>query len=77
MRKIKQQQDQQNGVELPTMRTTPISKRAASFIISGAFPTIFPIGRANFDLPRSRLVNLAAFAKHILKYKDGRFGRHP
>ena len=47
VREIEQQQDQQNGVELPTMRATPISKRAASFVISGAFPTLFPTGIAD------------------------------
>jgi len=77
VRKIKQQQGQQNGVKLPTICATPISKRAASFIISGAFPTLFPTSRANFNFPQSRLVNLTAFAKHILKYKDGRFRRYP
>ena len=50
VRKIKQQQGQQNGVKLPTIYTTPISKRAAFFIISGAFPTLFPTSRANFNL---------------------------
>ena len=48
--KIEQQQDQQNSVKLSTIYTTPISKRAASFIISSTFPTLFPIGRADFDL---------------------------
>ena len=76
-RKIKQQQGQQNGIKLPTIRTMLISKRAASFIISGTFPTLFPIGRANFNLLRSYLVNLTTFAKYILKYKDGRFRRYP
>ena len=43
----------------------------------GAFPTLFPYGKADFDMPRSRTVTLAAYAKHMLKYQDGRFGRHP
>ena len=47
---IEQQQNQQNGVELPTIHTTPISEQAASFIISSAFPTLFPMGRADFNL---------------------------
>ena len=48
--KIEQQQNQQNGVELPTMYTTPISKQVAFFIISSIFPTLFPMGRADFNL---------------------------
>src|SRR6266700_3642094 len=43
----------------------------------GTFPTLFPYGKADFDMPRSRIVTLAAYAKHMLKYQDGRFGRHP
>ena len=67
VREVEQQQARQNGVELPTMRATPISERAASFIISGVFPTLFPTGRADFDLPQSYTVSLVAFTKHILK----------
>ena len=43
----------------------------------GAFPTLFPYGKADFNMPRSRTVTLAVYAKHMLKYQDGRFGRHP
>jgi len=59
------------------MRQTPLSKRLASFIMRGAFPTLFPYGKVDFDILRSRTVTLAAYAKHILKYQDSRFGRHP
>ena len=65
------------GLEVPTVRQTPLSKRLASFIMRGAFPTLFPYGKADFNMPRSRTVTLAAYAKYILKYQDGRFGRHP
>jgi len=41
------------------------------------FPTLFPYSKADFDMPQSRTVTLAAYAKHILKYQDGQFGRHP
>ena len=50
------------------MRQTPFSKRLASFIIRGAFPTLFPYGKADFNMLRSRIVTLAAYAKHMLKY---------
>ena len=43
----------------------------------GAFPTLFPYSKADFNMPRSRTVTLAAYAKYMLKYQDGRFGRHP
>jgi hypothetical protein len=28
-------------------------------------------------MPRSYIVTLAAYAKYMLKYQDGRFSRHP
>ena len=59
------------------MQQTPLSKRLANFIMRGAFPTLFPYSKANFNILRSRTVTLAAYAKHILKYQDGRFGRYP
>ena len=43
----------------------------------GAFPTLFPYGKADFDMPRSRTVTFATYAKHMLKYQDSQFGRHP
>ena len=59
------------------MRQTPLSKRLASFIILGAFPTLFPYSKTNFNIPQSRIVTLAAYAKYMLKYQDSRFSRHP
>jgi len=50
------------------MRQIPLSKRLASFIIRSAFPTLFPYSKANFNIPRSRIVTLATYAKHMLKY---------
>jgi len=43
----------------------------------GAFPTLFPYSKANFNMPRSRIVTLAIYAKHILKYQDSQFSHHP
>ena len=43
----------------------------------GAFPILFPYSKADFNMPQSRTVTLAVYAKHMLKYQDGRFGRHP
>src|SRR6266699_4226806 len=65
------------GLEVSIVRQIPLSKRSASFIMRGAFPTLFLYGKADFDMPQSRTVTLAAYAKHMLKYQDGRFGRYP
>ena len=58
------------------MRQTPLSERLASFIMRGAFPTLFPYGKADFNIPRSRTVTLAMYIKYMLKYQDGQFGRY-
>jgi len=50
------------------MRQIPLSKRLASFVIRGVFPTLFPYGKADFNILRSRTVTLAAYAKYMLKY---------
>ncbi len=43
----------------------------------GAFFTSFPYSKADFDMPRSRIITLAVYAKHMLKYQDNQFGCHP
>lgn len=42
-----------------------------------AFPTLYATGRADFNSPRLRSVSLSDYARHLLCYHDGRFGRHP
>jgi len=59
------------------MRQTPLFKQLANFIICSAFFTLFPYGKADFDMPRSRTVTLAIYIKYMLKYQDSRFGCHP
>ena len=41
------------------------------------FPTLFPYGKADFDMLQSCMVILATYTKHMLKYQDSQFGRHP
>jgi hypothetical protein len=42
-----------------------------------AFPTLYPTGRADFNTARERKVDLNDYAGHMMRYHDGRFGRHP
>jgi hypothetical protein len=42
-----------------------------------ALPTLFPLGKADFSIPRLRTVSLSDWAQHLMRYKDGRFGSHP
>src|SRR6266568_9410656 len=41
------------------------------------FPVLFPYSKADFNTPQRHTVTLAVYAKHMLKYQDGRFGCHP
>jgi hypothetical protein len=75
-REVQYQEDLRAGPEVPSVRQTPLSERSANHIMRGAFPTLFPYSRADFDIPQRRMVTLAVYAKHMLKYQDGRFGRH-
>ncbi len=42
-----------------------------------AFPTLFPTGDADFLGQRCNQVTIGNYFKHMLKYEDGRFARHP
>jgi len=59
------------------MQQIPLFKQSASFIIYSAFLTLFPYSKADFNMLQSHTVTLIVYAKHMLKYQDGRFSRHP
>ena len=42
-----------------------------------AFPSLFPTGAADFSAPRLHPVTIGYYFKHLMMYKDGRFGKHP
>ena len=42
-----------------------------------AFPTLYPRGRADFNAPRLRNVDLEDYARHLMCFTDQRFARHP
>jgi ATP-dependent DNA helicase PIF1 len=66
------------GIPAPDIRATPIDEAAGKErIFAMAFPTLFPTGDADFNTSRSRSVSLKDYAQHLLRWKDGRFGRHP
>ena len=65
-------------VPAPSIRTTPIDEAAGiQRIFAMAFPTLYPFGRADFNAPRQRAVTLKEYVYYLMRYKDGRFGRHP
>jgi hypothetical protein len=42
-----------------------------------AFPSLFPTGAADPNEGRIRSVKLADWGTYMLRFHDGRFGRHP
>jgi ATP-dependent DNA helicase PIF1 len=66
------------GLPAPSIRSTPLDEAAGrERIFAMAFPTLYPTGRADFNSARERKVDLNDYARHMMCYHDGRFGRHP
>merc|ERR1712093_593311 len=66
------------GLPAPSIRSTSLDEAAGrERIFAMAFPTLYPTGRADFNAARQRKVNLDDYARHLMCYHDGRFGRHP
>jgi ATP-dependent DNA helicase PIF1 len=66
------------GLPAPSIRSTPIDEAAGKDrIFAMAFPTLYPTGLADFNAPRLRKVDLNDYARHLMCFSDGRFGRHP
>jgi ATP-dependent DNA helicase PIF1 len=66
------------GLPAPSIRSTPLDEAAGKDrIFAMAFPTLYPTGRADFNSARERKVDLNDYARHLMCYHDGRFGRHP
>jgi hypothetical protein len=67
-----------SGLRLPSIRRTPIDEAAGrERIFAMAFPTLYPTGKADLNACRLRKVGIEDYARHMLCYRDGRFGRHP
>jgi hypothetical protein len=66
------------GLPAPSIRQTPIDEASGKDrIFAMAFPTLYPTGRADFNASRLRKVDLNDYARHLMCFRDGRFGRHP
>jgi hypothetical protein len=62
----------------PALRSTPLSEHQGIKIAIGAFPTLFPTGKADFQDDRPiKPVTMKEWAAHLIRYKDGRFAQHP
>ena len=45
--------------------------------MSCAFPKLYPTGAADFTAPRLRPVTIGFYFKHLMKFHDGQFAKHP
>ena len=73
-------QDLQSGshtLAWPTIGGTPINEFTTEGYFSMAFPTLFPTGAADFLGQRCNQVTIGNYFTHLMKYRDGRFARHP
>ena len=61
----------------PGIGSSPINEYNTVGLFDMAFPALFPKGEADWLQPRMRNVHLHEYAKHLLRYHDNRFGRHP
>ena len=60
-----------------TIGGTPINEFTTEGYFSMAFPTLFPTGAADFLGQRCNQVTIGNYFTHLMKYRDGRFARHP
>jgi hypothetical protein len=67
-----------SGLYFPSIRQTPINEAAGKErIFTIAFPILYLTGKADFNACRLRKVDLTDYARHLLCFRDGRFGHHP
>ena len=72
-----QKSSPRNIVPWPSRADAPINEFVTEGYISCAFPTLFPTGAGDFLAPRERVVTVGNYFKHLMRYDDGRFARHP
>ena len=61
----------------PGIGSSPINEYNTIGLFDMAFPALFPKGEADWLQPRMQNVHLHEYAKHLLRYRDNRFGMHP
>lgn len=46
-------------------------------LVTMAFPCLFPYGKAGLNSPREHKITALNYFRHMMRYKDGRFAKHP
>ena len=73
----KQKSADQTVVLWPPRGDTPVNEFNTEVYKSCAFPALFPTGAGDFLAPRECVVTVGNYFKHLIRYDDGRFARHP
>lgn len=67
----------QHQMPLPSIRRTPINEfNRSQPLLTLAFPTLYPDGKADFVEPRLRSITYQDYLAHAMRWQDGRFARH-
>jgi hypothetical protein len=78
VRNVGRQPRRKPHMSMPTPDQTPLSEFNKSHpLLSWAFPSLYPQGRAEFVDNRMREATYPEYVRHLLLYKDGRFAQHP
>ena len=56
---------------------TPVNEFNTEGNMSCAFPRLFPTGTGDFLAPREHVVTVDNYFKHLVRFDDSRFARHP
>ena len=73
----RQKSADQTTVPWPHRADTLVNEFNTESYMSCAFPALFPTGAGDFLAPRERAVTVGNYFKHLVRYDDGRFARHP
>ena len=55
----------------------PLSEFTTDGLFTKAFPALFPLGKGDFSLPRKKSLALHEWVRHLIRFHDSRFARHP
>ena len=69
--------DDSEVVSWPKIGTEPVNEFSTVGYIAMAFPALFPEGTADLREPRQIKLTPSDYFQHLIKYKDGRFAKHP
>lgn len=67
----------QETVPWPKIGNDPVNEFTTEGYITCAFPTLLPTDAGEFLAPRLHGITVSNYFKHLIKYGDGRFTKHP